>query len=143
MKRSIFVALFMAMLGTAAGMTNPAVARTVELIKGLEKEIMTDGKIEQADYDKYACWCEKTLQRKAVDISSAKELISETQTLIKKLKGEIASHGAEITQLNKDIADNKKALKEATAVRDKEYGEYKGEKIESEQCTGALEAAIN
>merc|ERR1719387_2695726 len=103
---------------------NPAVKRTVELIKNLEAEILADGKKEQADYDKYACWCEKTLQRKAVDISSAKELISETQTLIKKLKGEIASHGAEITQLNKDIADNKKAVTEATEVRDKEYKDY-------------------
>jgi len=121
---------------------NPAVAQTVKLIEGLEKEIMADGKQEQADYDKYACWCEKTLQRKAVDISTAKETISDTQTLIKKLEGEIASHGAEIAQLNKDIADNKKAVTEATEVRDKEYKEYAGERTESEQCTGALEAAI-
>jgi len=35
------------------------------------------------------------------------------------------------------------AVTEATEVRDKEYKEYAGERTESEQCTGALEAAIN
>ena len=36
----------------------------------------------------YACWCEKTMERKAGDISAEKELITETQILIKKLKGD-------------------------------------------------------
>merc|ERR1719375_2154102 len=81
------------------------------------------------------------MERKASDISNAKELITETQILIKKLKGEIAAHGAEIAQLNKDIAKNVAALKEAQELRDKEYKEYSNERTESEQCIGALEAA--
>merc|ERR1719453_823245 len=98
--------------------------------------------MEQEGFDKYACWCEKTMERKANDISAGKELIDETNILIKKLKGEIASHGAEIDQLNKDIAQNKAAMKEAQDVRDKENSEYMGERTESEQCIGALEAAV-
>merc|ERR1719478_1468968 len=117
-------------------------ARTVQLIEGLRKQVTVDGKKEQAEFDTYACWCEKTMERKANDISEAKELITETQILIKKLKGEIASHGAEIQQLNKDIAQNKEAQKEASEVRDKEHKEYAEERTESEQCIGALEAAI-
>merc|ERR1719181_352883 len=97
---------------------------------------------EQESFDKYACWCEKTMERKAADIAHAKEVIAETQVLIKKLKGEIASHGAEIQQLNKDIAQNKEAVKDATELRNKEHKEYFGERTESEQCIGALEAAI-
>merc|ERR1719298_100163 len=117
-------------------------ARTVKLIQDLEKNVMADGKKEQQSFDKYACWCEKTMERKAGDIAAAKELISETEILIKKLKGEIASHGAEIDQLNKDIAQNQKAVQEATELRTKENKEYAGERAESEQCIGALEAAI-
>merc|ERR1719181_446080 len=97
---------------------------------------------EQQSFDKYACWCEKTMERKASDIAHAKEVIAETQTLIKKLKGEIASHGAEIQQLQKDIAQNKAATKEAEELRAKENKEYAQERTESEQCIGALEAAI-
>jgi peptidoglycan hydrolase CwlO-like protein len=115
--------------------------RTVALIEGLRKEVASDGKKEQASFDTYACWCEKTMERKAADISAEKELITETQILIKKLKGEIASHGAEIEQLKKDIAQANAAVKEATDVRTKENKQYQAERSESEQCIGALEAA--
>jgi DNA repair exonuclease SbcCD ATPase subunit len=116
-------------------------ARTVQLIEQLRKEITADGKAEQASYDSYACWCEKTMERKAADISAEKELITETQILIKKLKGEIASHGAEIEQLKKDIAQNLASVKDATDLRNKENKEYQEDRSESEQCIGALEAA--
>jgi predicted nucleic acid-binding Zn-ribbon protein len=117
-------------------------ARTVKLIEDLRKQVKTDGKAEQAEFDAYACWCEKTMERKAADISAAKELITETEILIKKLKGEIASHQAEIEQLEKDIAQNKEAIREAQELRNKEYKEYEEERNEAEQCIGALEAAI-
>merc|ERR1719446_1028718 len=99
MKLAVCIALC-ALVGAHA---STPMARTVQLIEGLEKQVKADGKREQEDFDAYACWCEKTMERKAGDISSAK-----------KLKGEIASHGAEIEQLKKDIAQNEKAVQEAT-----------------------------
>merc|ERR1719446_749421 len=138
MKLAVCIALC-ALVGAHA---STPMARTVQLIEGLEKQVKKDGKREQEDFDAYACWCEKTMERKAGDISAAKELITETEILIKKLKGEIASHGAEIDQLKKDIAQNEEAVKEATEVRNKDHGEYAQERSESEQCIGALEAAI-
>merc|ERR1719446_320327 len=96
-------ALCLAALACLSGVQGETpMARTVLLIEGLRKEVTNDGKVEQASFDEYACWCEKTMQRKAADISAAKQLIKETETLIKKLKAEIASHGAEIAQLEKD-----------------------------------------
>merc|ERR1711972_116828 len=116
--------------------------RVVGLLTDLEAKIELDGKLEQDSYDKYACWCENTLARKANDIANAKELIKELEEEMIKLNGEIASHGAEIKQLKKDIAANLDAQREATEVRDNQYAEYKEERTESEQCIGALEAAI-
>jgi len=120
---------------------NP-IDKVVSLIEGLAKAIENDGKTEQASYDKYACWVESTMARKASDISSAKEEIDQLQDAIKKNKAALASHGAEIAQLNKDIAKNKEAAKEATTIRDKDNAAYAEERSESEQCIGALEAAI-
>jgi hypothetical protein len=116
--------------------------RVVTLIQDLKTKVEQDGKSEQQSYDKYACWCEKTLERKASDISSAKQLIEETEILIEKLKGEIASHSAEIAQLGKDIAANQASQKEATEIRNKDHSDYSEERAESEQCIGAMEAAI-
>jgi hypothetical protein len=117
-------------------------ARVVGLLSQLEAKIQSEGKAEQASYDKYACWCEETLGRKANDISSGKELVDETLASIKKLKAEVSAHGAEIKQLTKDIAANIEGQREATEVRDKDHEDFVNEKNENEQCTGALEAAI-
>jgi len=141
MKMNLLVALTI-LPGFVNAVDNTPMAQTVQLIEGLAKQVRSDGVNEQESFDKYACWCEKTMERKASDIGNGKELASETQTLIGKLKAEIASHGAEIQQLNKDIAQNNAAVKEATDIRNKENGEYSKERSESEQCIGALEAAV-
>jgi len=128
--------------GHAASATGTPMAKVVSLLTEMRARIEADGKAEQKSYDKFACWCEKTLERKAADISEAKARIEELQTLIYKLKGDLGSHGAEIKQLEKDIAANLESQREATEVRDKENGEYQEERTESEQCIGALEAAV-
>jgi len=117
-------------------------AEVVMLIQGLVAKVESDGKIEQQSYDKYACWCEATLARKAGDISEEKKEIEDLSVLLVKLSAEIAVHGSEIENLNKAVAANIASQKEATEVRAGENSEYTGEKIESEQCIGALEAAI-
>merc|ERR1719359_575538 len=117
-------------------------AKVVDLLTKLKTTIEKDGSSEQKSYDKYACWCEDTLSTKAKDITDAKDRIEELQTLVVKNKGDLGSHGAEIGQLKKDIAKNIASQKEATEVRTKESEAYTDEKTESEQCIGALEAAI-
>jgi len=126
----------------AGALDQSPVVKVVTLLNELEARIQGDGKVEQQSYDKTACWCEETLARKAKDISDAKTQIEELQTLIEKLEGEVATHGAEIAQLKKDIAANLAAQKEATEVRETGNAEYTATKTESEQCIGALEAAI-
>lgn len=145
MKCAVVVTLF-ALQGflpsQAAVLQMTPVNRVLNLIKDLEKEVEKDGKMEQKAYDKFACWCESTLERKAKDIADAKVHIEQLQKLINKLNGELGAHTAEIEQLKKEIAANLDAQKEATEVRDKENAEFEAEKTESEQCIGALESAI-
>jgi hypothetical protein len=117
------------------------VNRVLNLIKNLQKEVETDGKLEQKSYDKYACWCEATLERKAKDIADAKVKIAKLTEFILKLKGDLGAHSAEIASLKKWIAENLASQKDATEVRDKENADFEAEKQENEQCIGALEAA--
>lgn len=126
----------------AAKLQQSPVSRVVALITELKSKIEADGRKEQQSYDKYACWCESTLARKANSISEAKDTIDKLQKQIEKLKGDLGAHSAEIDQLKKDIAANLEAQKEAAEVRNKENSEFESGKNENEQCTGALEAAI-
>lgn len=114
----------------------------VGLLQDLGQRVEMDGRKEQKEYDKYACWCEQTLSRKAKDIEEAKEEITATQTLIQKLKGDLGALSASIEGLKGEIAQNLDSQKEAEELRDKEFGEYNDEKLETEQCIGGLEAAI-
>jgi hypothetical protein len=117
--------------------------RVVTLITELEAKVQANGKAEGTSYDQYACWCESTLARKAGDISDAKTTIEDATNLIQKLKGEVATHGAEIANMNHAIDANLASQRDAADAREREKEEYTGEKTESEQCIGALEAAIN
>jgi hypothetical protein len=126
----------------AATLEQSPISRVVGLITELKAKIEGDGKKEQQSYDKYACWCENTLARKAAAISEAADTIEKLQNEIEKLNGDLGAHGAEIAQLQKDLAQNAEAQKEATEVRDKENAKFEEDKTENEQCLGALEQAI-
>jgi len=131
-------------ISPAAGATLAAspMQKIVQLITNMKTDIEKEGKGEQASYDKYSCWVEDTLRRKASDISKATELISELGDSIVKLKAMLGSHGAEIANLKKNIAENIEDTREATGVRSKENGDYQKKRGESEHCIGALEGAI-
>jgi len=116
--------------------------KVVKLLADLKTKVEADGKAEQKSYDKYACWCEDALGRKASDISEAKTSIEDLTQLIVKTKAQLASHSGEIAQLKKMIAGNVDSQREASQMRGKEHADYAADKAESENCIGALEAAI-
>merc|ERR1719329_1904688 len=118
--------MLMAMMvvpGQAVAKDDP-VARVVVLIQDLKAKIESDGNAEQKTYDKFACWCEKTLARKAADIDAAEETIDKTQREIVELKGKLGELGATLKQLEKEIAANEDARREATEIRNKESEDY-------------------
>lgn len=127
------------MLGFA-GADSP-VSRLVTLIEELKANIENDGKEEQKVYDDFACWCEDTIAKKTQDIDSAKSLIEEVSREIVQQEGSKGTFEAEIVQLNKDIATNVESRKEAAKLREKENETYSKERLEAEQCIGALENA--
>lgn len=145
MQLAAVAALLLALAAPACSTSTSAtpMEKVVSLLTDLKGRLEQDGKDEQKSYDKFACWCEEALGKKASDISSAKEKIEELQNLIFSLKGGLGTHGAEIKQLEKEIAANIESQRVASEVRKKENAEYQGERTESEQCIGALEAAIN
>merc|ERR1719353_1816255 len=136
--RVVTLALFLCTAGEAV---NP-VERVVGLVSALKAKIQSDGKAEQAVYDKYACWCEKTTGRKSAAIEDAKTLISELSSSIVNLKGRLGSSGAEIQNLNQQIAENNEAQKSAESLRKKENTDYLATKGALEQGIANLEKAI-
>merc|ERR1719487_1259820 len=128
-------------LATALETRSP-VTKVVELIEELKAKIEADAIAEQKIYDKYACWCETTTARKATAIEDAKVDIERLGHSVLSFKGKSATEGSEIAELNANIADNQQAQATATAIREKENGDYQANKAEMEQAIGALEKAV-
>jgi hypothetical protein len=118
------------------------VGKVVELIQDLKAKITAEGKEEQKIYDKFACWCEKTTAVKAKSIEEAKTSIEKLSEKVLDLKGSTGKLTAEVAGLNKDIAANNQAVKEATQIREKETADYNTAKENLEAAIGALEGAI-
>merc|ERR1719281_2219441 len=118
------------------------VEKVVELIEELKAKIEADGASEQKIYDKYACWCETTTQRKADSIDEGKAIIGRTTTYILVRKGTIATRATEISELEAEIAKNNKAMETLTSIREKENSDYQQEKAFTETALSSLHAAI-
>merc|ERR1719446_2013543 len=97
------VVLLAIMVAPGQAKDEDPIARVVNLIEDLKSKIEEDGKAEQKTYDKFACWCEKTLAKKAAAIDAAKETIDKTQREIIETKGKLGELGATIKQLEKEI----------------------------------------
>jgi len=122
--------------------TASPVEKVVELINELKTKIEADGAVEQKTYDKFACWCEKTTQRKADSIDAGKKTIGTTTTEILTLKGAIAVLASEIAESEAKIAENNEQIKKATAIREKGNSNYQQEKAYMETALGSLHQAI-
>jgi len=126
----------------AAVSTGSPVQKVVELIKELKTKVETDGANEQKLYDKFACWCETTSQRKADAIDGGKATIATTTTTILTLKGAISVLEGEIADAEAMIAKGDDAMKKLTSIREKENGAYQEEKSYMETTLSSLHSAI-
>merc|ERR1719174_1451314 len=98
----------------SANALNSPIGKVVSLIMQLKGKIEADAKMEQKSFDKFACWCERTLGEKGRDIDEAKKQIDILISLILKLSGEIGASMADVDDnLKPGIAVNIQAQAEA------------------------------
>jgi hypothetical protein len=122
--------------------TTSPVEKVVQLIEELKAKIEADAATEQKIYDKYACWCESTTQRKADSIDAGKESIGKSTTKILMHKGAIATLESGIAGLEAEIDTNEQAMKKLTGIRESENSEYQSQKEYMETTLSSLHKAI-
>lgn len=131
----VVLSLFAAVL--LEGMASP-VEKVVKLLEELKTTIEKDGKVEQGMYDKYACWCEETTQRKAKAIEDAKTTLRDTGNMILATKGKVASRTVIIEKTTVDIKENEETQAKATVIRQKENAAWMTETGELKDALAAL-----
>lgn len=136
----VALALPAAVFGAVMKTASP-VERVVILLKDIQTKMENDGKVEQQVYDKFACWCEKTSLRKAQAIEKGQEELRALGQEILKFKALVNVRTAEITQLEKDIKNNKQEQADATQLRSNQNGAFTAETTEKKTAIAALQKA--
>jgi chaperonin cofactor prefoldin len=120
---------------------NP-VARVVNLLKEMAKTLQKEMDEDEDLYKKLACWCNTNEYEKNEAISEAEAKIAELEALIESLTAKVAELKAKIEELEAQVAADKKALAEATALREKQIQEFHGAELDNIQAIENLKAAI-
>ncbi|CAK0869820.1 unnamed protein product, partial [Prorocentrum cordatum] len=91
-------------------------------------------------YDKMVCWCETGEKEKTAAIAAAEVKITDLESKVEAAPGgELATN---IKALKEQIADDTAKLKEATAIREREAEEFRGDEKDMVQALTNLNNAI-
>mmetsp|Transcript_44484 Transcript_44484/g.70453 ORF Transcript_44484/g.70453 Transcript_44484/m.70453 type:complete len:712 (-) Transcript_44484:73-2208(-) len=119
---------------------NP-IRKVVTMLENMVKKVQAEGEKEKELFDKYMCYCKTS----GGDLSKS---ISAAETKIPELGSDIKEGEAKKTQLTEDIKQHqadrsaaKEAMASATALREKEAGEYAKVSSEDSANIAAVEAA--
>merc|ERR1719191_1777065 len=118
------------------------VSKVIKLLHDMKAELEADAANDQSVYDKLVCWCKTNEKDKTTATGTANKQIDSLLSDIGRLTGKGAQLKAEIAQAEKEKAANEKALKEATAVREKESAEFNTDEKDMLQSLQALKNAI-
>merc|ERR1719261_1751749 len=116
---------------------NP-IRKVVTMLQNMQKKVQAEGEKEKELFEKYMCYCSTS----GGDLSKS---ISDANTKIPQLGADIKEAEASLAQLKEDLKQHqvdrsaaKAAVAEATALREKEAGEYAKESNELKANIAAL-----
>jgi len=94
------------------------------MIQRMQKQVEEQGEKEKDLFEKFMCYCKSGTADLEKSIADAETKIPQLESAIKEIAGDLIQLKADLKQHKLDRADAKKAIAEATAIRDKEAAEY-------------------
>jgi septal ring factor EnvC (AmiA/AmiB activator) len=102
------------------------VTRVVNLLKEMSATLNKEQEEDEALYDKLACWCNNNKYEKTGSSDAANAKISDLEASIEMLTARSKELNTKIKELEAEVAADKAALAEATALRQKQLKEFHG-----------------
>mmetsp|Transcript_10442 Transcript_10442/g.23643 ORF Transcript_10442/g.23643 Transcript_10442/m.23643 type:complete len:700 (+) Transcript_10442:78-2177(+) len=121
--------------------TNP-VQRVVKLLNEMQATLKKEMDEDEALFCKLKKWCNGNTYEKTEAIEASQSKIAELESSIEELTGKSASLKEKIKELETEVTSDKKALAEATAIREKEASEFQASENDDVQSIEQLKAAI-
>jgi len=121
---------------------NRPVARVVNLLGDMQKQLEKEQEEDEKVYDEIACWCSANDKEKTQAIKDAEANINQLSGQIESLTAQSARLNTEIQNLEKEISANTMSLDKATALRRKALAEFTAEEKDFVQSISSLKSAI-
>mmetsp|Transcript_126488 Transcript_126488/g.252729 ORF Transcript_126488/g.252729 Transcript_126488/m.252729 type:complete len:749 (+) Transcript_126488:49-2295(+) len=118
------------------------VTRVVNLLKEMQHTLKKEMDEDEDLYHKLGCWCNDNEYEKEGAISASEAKIAELESTIESLTAKIEELKTSLKELDEQLAADKKALAEATAIREKEATAFHGGELDSIQALENLKAAL-
>jgi len=126
----------------ASGSKATPVQRVVKLLEEMKVTLTKEMDEDAALYDKLACWCNTNEYEKTNAVKEAETRISDLTSSVEANTAKVAELKTTIQQLEADVAANKKALGDATAMREKESKAFHKNEVGSIQAIENLKSAL-
>merc|ERR1719247_3442965 len=113
----------------AAVTANP-IRKVVTMLQSMQKKITAEGDKEKELFDKFNCYCQNGDAALAKSISEAETKVPQVSSDIEEAEAQVAQLKSDLKSHQTDRAAAKGAMAEATAIREKEAGEFAALKAE-------------
>jgi len=118
------------------------VSKVIVLLQDMLKQLEKEAEEDEEVYEALSCWCETNDKAKTKAIADAETHIKDLTTKIEQLTATSARLNTEIDGLNKEVEANKKALADATSMREKQLKEFNAEEADALNSIELLGSAI-
>jgi len=108
---------------TAAAQANP-IRKVVTMLQTMQKKVEAEGEKEKELFDKFMCYCKNSGGDLATSIADAETKVSELPSAVEEAEGQLGQLKEDLKKAQTDRASAKAAIAEATAIREKEAGEF-------------------
>lgn len=123
------------------GLANP-IRKVVTMLQNMQKKVEEEGEREKKLYEKFMCYCQSGGKELEKSISEAEDKVSTLPAEIKAAEEKMTQLKDDIKQGQTDRAAAQRAMKKATAVREKEAAEFAKMKAEADSNMIATAKAI-
>jgi len=125
----------------AKGVANP-IRKVVTMLQNMQKKVEEEGEREKKLFEKFMCYCQSGGKQLEKSIGDAEDKVSTLPSEIEAAEEKLTQYKDDIKQHQSDRAAAKRAIKKATAVRDKEAAEFAKMKAEADSNMVATAKAI-
>lgn len=140
--KSVVLAHSVQTANASTALSDTPVTRVVNMLKDMKDTLTKEMEEDESLYGQMACWCNDNEWEKSQEIKDLESKSADLTSTIDSLTAESSELDLALKQLAKDIAADKDALAEATALREKQAKEFHMEDLNATQALEAVRAAL-